>query len=146
MLTFPRSPPPDVKQGTGLWIEPEPPPTATDTDSLIDDIDGDNSATPATDLPPYDKFGVRADRCDDRACLHDLQERMRSYCQQEQVRKRLSRRRWWLAVLRQLHATVAVVRDDRTAATAERDDDSGAEKDTLPVKEEQADAAAGNDT
>ena len=71
---------------------------------------------------------------------------MRSYWQQEQVRKRLSRRRWWLAVLRQLHATVAVVQGNRAAAAAERDDDSGAEKDTLPVNDEQADAAAGNDT
>ena len=70
---------------------------------------------------------------------------MRSYWQQEQVRKRLSRRRWWPAVLRQLHATVAVVQGDCAAAAAERDADSGAEKDTLPVNEEQADAA-GHDT
>ena len=58
----------DVKQDTGLWIEPELPPTAAETDSLNDDIDGDDSTT-----PPSDKFGARADRCDDRACLHDLQ-------------------------------------------------------------------------
>ena len=60
---------------------------------------------------------------------------MRSYWQQEQVRKRLSRRRWWLAVLRQLHATVAVVQDDRAAAAAATDDDSSAENDTLPVND-----------
>jgi hypothetical protein len=119
----------DVKQDTRLRIEPGLPPTAAETDNLSDDIDGDDSAT-----PPSGKFGARADRCDDRACLHDLQERMRSYWQQEQVRKRLSRRRWWLAVLRQLHATVAVVQGDRAAATAETDDDSGAEKDTLPAR------------
>ena len=135
MLTIPRSSPTDVKQDTGLWIEPEPPPTAADTDSLIDDIDGDDSATPAADLPPSDKFGVRADRCADRACLHDLQERMRSYWQQKQDQQRLSRRRWWLAVLRQLHATVAVVQDDRAAAAAATDDDNSAENDTLPVND-----------
>ena len=62
----------DVKQHAGLWIEPELPPTAAKADSLDGDIVGDDSA-----MPPSDKFGARADRCDDRACLHDLQERMR---------------------------------------------------------------------
>ena len=71
---------------------------------------------------------------------------MRWCGQQEQVPKRLSRRRWWLAVPRQLHATIAVVQGDRAAAAAATDDDNGAEKDTLPVDEKQADAAAGGDT
>ena len=111
----------DVKQDTQLS------PTVAETGSLNDDIDEDDSAA-----PPSDKLGARADPYDDRACQHDLQEEVRRYWQQKLQRQHMRRRRVWLTVLRQLHATVAVVQFDSVEANA-ADNENGPENATLAV-------------